>query len=67
MEEKKKLEKLKDDAKRKENEDKNALRFEKARNKLSDAQRNFVLKNIVADDPDLDARVDIDHPWIDFD
>lgn len=67
LEEKKKLEKLKDDAKRKENEDKNALRFEKARNKLSDAQRNFVLKNIVADDPDLDARVDIDHPWIDFD
>lgn len=76
-EEKKKFEKLqqmtnflskkKEEEKEKANQDKNFQRFENARNKLTDAQRNFVLSNIVNDDPDLDARKDVDHPWIDFD
>ena len=52
--------------KAKQSRDKNARRFEQASSQLTDAQKSYILSNIVSEDPDLDARKDVDHPWIDF-
>lgn len=61
------LQKKSEEETKKKNEDANLKRFENAKKKMSDQQRQYILKNIMSGNPDLDARKDVDHPWIDFD